>query len=920
MTGATRILGALLALSAAFAAAQAETRVRGVVNGDWNADDSPYIAEADLTVPAGERLTIGPGVQILFENNSGLTVSGLLTVLGHPGDSVFFQPAGDPGYWKGLRFWNADTNCTLRFAVITEGRAWSEVDSLAAGGNLQVWLGKVTLEHSRLSGGLARLFGGGAALFGSRCVFTDCAITENRAANPDSVATRGGALLIRAQDRSIFLNCRIAGNYSQHDGGAIYIMEHSRPRFEGCEFRANTAEGVGGAAAVYGGSSPLFAHCRFQENHSGAGGAVYIRDEGSNPLLLWNTFYANATTTGSRVGGAVYIRAQAAPEILYCSFIENDANYGGGIYLKEPPRAAVHHCLFVRNGALRGGGAVGTSNDLGDTPWTLMNCTFFNNRGTGVEPVAVTAYARQGARIHLRNSIVWGPGPHFGEEGLVSAAYSHIIGGLDGPGNSDADPGFLSRDSTFLMLSGDSPCLDSGDPDSPLDPDSTQADRGWLYCPRTVTASILDDTLSAALTTADRVSVPLRFQNRTGVPIYVMPLESWRPAPLDTVNLTAVLGDSAITAVALSSEGFVASGWGGGEGRLYLMDVGANPYDDFPLPDGADYPFPDLAGDGGQLLYGVNHGRLFEFTAYGEPGERFSLPGDLGAPTGLALDTRNAYNFADFYFGDDRGAVVRTDGEVWERARFACPQPVVSLGARWNLRAVYTLAHAGSGAYALYWLDPDSARFVRLFELTPPDGYRWGGFEITQDFLPGRGLMTGVWQGEGGNPDLMVSFDVYTAWLAVKPEGKLLMPDEEVQWNVLFAGDQMPAGQYESDLHIVVNDGRGDNRVHLMMDLTPVQVSERHKASHPVTPRLISVYPNPFNGVAWVKVELPEPGTYELFLADPTGRKILVQTPSAPSPGIHVRRLVLDRLASGTYFVGLRTAQGVQTRRLTLVK
>lgn len=65
--------------------------------------------------------------------------------------------------------------------------------------------------------------------------------------------------------------------------------------------------------------------------------------------------------------------------------------------------------------------------------------------------------------------------------GNVNLDYSCCPELLSGTGNITDDPRFadLSRNDFNLLES--SPCIDAGDPSSPLDPDQTRADMGALY-------------------------------------------------------------------------------------------------------------------------------------------------------------------------------------------------------------------------------------------------------------------------------------------------------------------------------------------------------------------------------------------------------------------------------------------------------
>jgi parallel beta-helix repeat protein len=99
------LLPAALGLAFSFtlaAPALAETRVGGTIQGNvqWNKAGAPYVVTEDITIPAGARLTIGPGVLVKFKPNLAdqkgvrpfdleIAVFGTLECNGADGDSIY---------------------------------------------------------------------------------------------------------------------------------------------------------------------------------------------------------------------------------------------------------------------------------------------------------------------------------------------------------------------------------------------------------------------------------------------------------------------------------------------------------------------------------------------------------------------------------------------------------------------------------------------------------------------------------------------------------------------------------------------------------------------------------------------------------------------------------------------------------------
>ncbi|MDP8239261.1 MAG: S8 family serine peptidase [Candidatus Hatepunaea meridiana] len=196
-------------------------------------------------------------------------------------------------------------------------------------------------------------------------------------------------------------------------------------------------------------------------------------------------------------GGGIYLTGESCPVISYCYIINNQAgSNGGGIAIWNDANPIIDRCLISGNTSVYGGGIF-----CANANPTIVNCTITGNEADE-HAGAILLY--NGAETTIQNSILWYNDPQgitfFAENNAVilTISYSDIEGGRDGivtfnngrinwgEGNINSDPRFADAGNDDYHLTENSPCIDSGDPDSPQDPDETRADMGAFYFPHYV--------------------------------------------------------------------------------------------------------------------------------------------------------------------------------------------------------------------------------------------------------------------------------------------------------------------------------------------------------------------------------------------------------------------------------------------------
>ncbi len=91
-------------------------------------------------------------------------------------------------------------------------------------------------------------------------------------------------------------------------------------------------------------------------------------------------------------------------------------------------------------------------------------------------------------------------------------------------------------------------------------------------------------------------------------------------------------------------------------------------------------------------------------------------------------------------------------------------------------------------------------------------------------------------------------------------------------------------------------------------------------AALPASPRLVSLYPNPFNPTTTVEYSLPQTATVTFTVHDISGREVARVVREQMKAGEHSESFDLSRAASGVYFIGMQAGAFAQTAKAVLLK
>ncbi len=268
-------------------------------------------------------------------------------------------------------------------------------------------------------------------------------------------------------------------------GGGIYC-NNSSPLITDNIIVSNTAFEGGGIYTDSPGTAhaPKISNSKIKWNSAtGFGGGIYV--DGSM-VLTDNVITGNCASYGGGIGsqfGCYNTIILTRNKILNN---QSSDGHGGGFWMDKAGTVVEFRYNLVCNN--NGGGIVILDYDY-SSDITLINNTICDNNGKGV-------HLGVGDFVAINNIIC---SNDIGIDGWAFNQYQidyndvwnnpdgNYINCVPGVGNISDDPLFVGGVPFDYHLTEDSPCIDAGDPNSPLDPDSTRADIGAYYFDQTQT-------------------------------------------------------------------------------------------------------------------------------------------------------------------------------------------------------------------------------------------------------------------------------------------------------------------------------------------------------------------------------------------------------------------------------------------------
>lgn len=323
---------------------------------------------------------------------------------------------------------------------------------------------------------------------------TNCVFIANQ-------AIKNGGGISNSKCSIVLSGCTFNENIAW-DGGAIYSSQ-STSVITDCAFNSNRANQRGGGI-INKQSNSNITSCFFSGNEANTEGGGMYNDSNTDSVITDCIFTGNAAYSG---GGLLNIN-EVNSVLINCTITANLSLEGGGMQ-NLSSNLTLTGCIFSGNWAAFNGSSSFNFNDK----MNISNCTFTGNRCDLSEDTIF--FSSSGnfppSDTEFTNCIIWnGENPILNDDNSkIVITYSDIQGGWEGTGNFEeeplfAEPGYwvdINDPNTFvesdlfnldaIWQDGDyhlksqtgrydpnsqcwilddvtSPCIDSGNPNSPI--------------------------------------------------------------------------------------------------------------------------------------------------------------------------------------------------------------------------------------------------------------------------------------------------------------------------------------------------------------------------------------------------------------------------------------------------------------------
>jgi len=285
-------------------------------------------------------------------------------------------------------------------------------------------------------------------------------------ADGDSPDDQGGGLdVLYAR---VALAHGVVSNNAAVYGGGVHVGGATAAAYvTDCRFERNVAH-LGGGLTLTWGAYVQMEGCAVGHNQAYEGGGLNIQQDSAYVSLGRCTITDNEASHG---GGGFVVYHTATLVLTNCTSHGNSGGDWGGAMWLDAAEAIVNNCIIwgdMPSELKQYEGALTVT--FSDIAEATAKAATFPGRGWGAA-LTPTGILPQAARRSAEE-------PYSRPARAVELA--RVTSALPGEGNINLDPLFVNAANGDYHLSRGSPCIDAGDPNSPLDPDGTRADMGAL--------------------------------------------------------------------------------------------------------------------------------------------------------------------------------------------------------------------------------------------------------------------------------------------------------------------------------------------------------------------------------------------------------------------------------------------------------
>lgn len=310
--------------------------ISNTLNGSLSGAIGPglFCVTGNLQVDVSDTLIIRPGTKLQFAGQYEILVNtnAVLTAIGNPTDSIFFETFPGNQSWRGI-FFSSSNGSELSYCSIT-----NSYDS-----GIKCHASELTINHSIIADNTGA--SGGGIFFSdfSRLNIFDSRISGNHAVN-------GGGIYGYNNCSALLNNCIIEDNLADQKGGGLSFQNYTTIDefiLEDCQIAGNQAGDTGGGLYTYLYTDTKLKYCLFYDNSSPHGGAIQVGTHVD--LTIENGTICANTSTYSIIGQDIYTNTHLNSTLVafnngiglefdygeytdslhYCCFFGNMQNYSG---------------------------------------------------------------------------------------------------------------------------------------------------------------------------------------------------------------------------------------------------------------------------------------------------------------------------------------------------------------------------------------------------------------------------------------------------------------------------------------------------------------------------------------------------------------------------------------------------------------